>query len=164
MRRATLASPPVFHFESQSGCRISLASDTGARAEIFVLEPDLIRLMVLPKGQMNHPRTWTIAPGAEDVAFEGRDRFDNSGFSCPVPIVDQTREGWLVISTDRLCLTLRLVNLHCCRCARARPGGPWPAIDRLRPMILAGGTVGCAIIWPEPRASSFLDWGKRPEP
>ena len=63
MRRATLASPPVFHFESQSGCRISLASDTGARAEIFVLEPDLIRLMVLPKGQMNHPRTWTIAPG-----------------------------------------------------------------------------------------------------
>ena len=131
MRRATLASPPVFHLESQSGCRISLASDTGARAEIFVLEPDLIRLVVLPKGALNHPRTWTIAPGAEDVPFEGRDRFDTSGFSCPVPIVDQTREGWLVISTDRLCLTLRLVNLHCCW--QVRHGEAWRPLASDRP-------------------------------
>ena len=131
MRRATLASPPVFHLESQSGCRISLASDTGARAEIFVLEPDLIRLMVLPKGQMNHPRTWTIAPGAEDVPFEGRDRFDTSGFSCPAPSVDQSPEGWLVVSTDRLRLSIRLVNLHCRW--QVRQGEAWRSLASDRP-------------------------------
>ena len=83
MRKADIANPPVFSLSEETRGRLTLTSDTGAVAHLFVLEPDLFRLMVLPDGALRHPRSWTVAPGADDVAYEGRDRFDLSGFSCP---------------------------------------------------------------------------------
>ena len=51
MRRATLDNPPRFHLEAKEGARLTLASDTGALAYIFVLEDDIVRLLVLPDGR-----------------------------------------------------------------------------------------------------------------
>lgn len=113
MRNATLAEPPIFRLESQVGAHLTLASDTTAVAHIFVLETDIIRLVVLPHAQFRHPRSWTVAPGQEDTPLEGRDRFDLSGFRCPPFALDASDPLRLRVETDRLRLEIALENLSC---------------------------------------------------
>ncbi len=130
-RRATLDQPPVFALVGQTRGRITLKSDTGALVHIFVLEAGLMRLMVLPDAKLNHPRSWTIAPGADDVAAEGRDRFDLTGFSCPEPQLDLSVPGRLVISTGRLRLSVSLTHLNCRWSTLV--DGQWRELARDRP-------------------------------
>jgi alpha-glucosidase len=108
----SLANPPRFRLAEQAPGRLTLAAETGARVHIFVLEDDVVRLMVLPDGGLNHARTWSIAPGEEDVATEGRDRFDLSGFRLPVFEVSGDDET-LVVQTAAIRLTVRLAGLFC---------------------------------------------------
>ncbi len=112
-RPATLDRPPLFHLTATDGAHLTLASDTGAIAHVFVLEDDLVRLLVLPNGALEQPRSWTLAPGADDGPLEGRDRFDLSGFSCPAFTLDQADSGRLTVSTPRLRLTITLENFAC---------------------------------------------------
>ncbi len=112
-RPATLDRPPLFHLAAQEGAHLTLASDTGAVAHIFVLEEDMLRLLVLPDGALEQPRSWTLAPGADDGPLEGRDRFDLSGFSGPAFTLDQAESGRLTVSTARVRLTIALENLAC---------------------------------------------------
>lgn len=79
----SLLHPPVFRVAARHGNRVLLASDTGATVEIFVLEDDIVRVRVLPDAVARTPRTWTIAPGLDDVPLDGRDRLDLSGFALP---------------------------------------------------------------------------------
>ncbi len=112
-RPATLDRPPLFHLAAAEGPHLTLASDTGAMAHIFVLEDDLVRLLVLPGGALEQPRSWTLAPGADDGPLEGRDRFDLSGFSCPAFTLDQAEAARLTVSTERVRLVIALENLSC---------------------------------------------------
>ncbi len=109
---ATLDKPPLFHLAARDGARIDLASDGAAVAHIFVLETDIIRVAVLPGGRFEMGRTWAIAPGAEDVADEGRDRFDLAGFAAPEFRLTEV-DGRLVVETDRLRLTVTLAGFFC---------------------------------------------------
>jgi alpha-glucosidase len=131
MRDATLDQPPVFVLTRNAGAHLILESDTGAVAHVFVLEEDIVRLLVLPKGNLRHPRTWTLAPGDHDVPAEGRDRFDLKGFACPSFRLDQDQTDRLVIETDRLRLTIELRNLVCSW--QVRKDGQWVAAMRDRP-------------------------------
>lgn len=130
-RRPSLSHPPVFHVAEQAGGRLTLAADTGAIAHVFVLEDDLIRLMVLPDGALRHPRSWTIAPGTDDIAAEGRDRFDLDGFSCPGFTLDETDPQRITIATQRLRLTIGLAGLRCSW--KVRMGEAWVSAARDRP-------------------------------
>jgi len=130
-RRASLSHPPVFRLAAQAGARLTFASDTGAVAHVFVLEDDLIRLLVLPEGRLRHPRTWTVAPGADDGAAEGRDRFDLTGFSCPDFTFDAADPDRFVIATDRLRLSIGRTGLRCSW--KVRMGEAWVAAVRDRP-------------------------------
>jgi len=131
MRRATLDQPPVFHLAGREGARFTLASDTGAVAHVFVLEEDIVRLLVLPDGRLRHARSWTVAPGAEDVPADGRDRFDTAGFSCPGFAWDQADPDVLVVLTSRLKLTVELRGLRCLW--EAWRDGAWTEAARDRP-------------------------------
>jgi alpha-glucosidase len=108
----SLADPPVFRLAGRAPGRLTLASDQGDTAHLFVLEDDIVRLMVLPGGRLNHPRTWAIAPGLDDVPAEGRDRFDLSGFSMPDFAVDEDN-GSLCLETARIRLRIALSGLRC---------------------------------------------------
>ena len=113
MRSATLDRPPVFHLAEAFGARLTFASDTGAVAHLFVLEEDVVRLMVLPDGRLNHPRSWTVAAGADDVPAEGRDRFDLAGFSCPEFILEDRDPDRVRIETACVRVDIELKNFAC---------------------------------------------------
>ena len=95
-----------------------------------MLEADIIRVLVLPGGRLEHPRTWAIAPGAEDVAQDGRDRFDLAGFALPEFVLDLDPET-LRIETSAIRLTVRLTGLFCSWALRL--GALWLPVASDRP-------------------------------
>jgi alpha-glucosidase len=109
---ASVADPPLFRLAAQAPGHLTLEAEGGAVVHIFVLEDDIIRVMVLPDGVLKQPKTWAIAPGAEDVTAEGRDRFDLSGFSLPSFDLYQDDQQ-LRIETTTIRLSVDLAGLHC---------------------------------------------------
>ncbi len=108
----SMSNKPVFSLRTNEGNHLVLESPEGHVAHIFILDDDIIRIMILPNGVLRFPRTWAIAPGTEDVAAEGRDRFDLSGFSLPEYQLAQTADT-LCITTGSIRLTIRLTGFYC---------------------------------------------------
>jgi alpha-glucosidase len=101
-------SIPVFSFADRVGGRVILKSAEGHVAHVSVLEEDILRIMVLPGGKLRFPRTWAIAPGLEDVPYEGRDRFDHSAFAMPdFELVQGVNEMRITTAVVRLTIALR---------------------------------------------------------
>ncbi|HQP20119.1 MAG TPA: hypothetical protein PLG07_07375, partial [Phenylobacterium sp.] len=71
----SLAAPPHFVLSARARGLVTLhEADGPAAVHLAVLEEDLIRVVVLPRGGFDLSRTWAIAPGETDVADNGRDR------------------------------------------------------------------------------------------
>ena len=130
MRRATLSNPPRFACTERAHGRVTLTADTGAVAHLFVLEEDMMRLLLLVDGRVTSPPSWAIAPGQADIAEPGRDRMAVDGFACPDFACEQTAET-LTIRTAALRLTVRLHGLHCTWEQRA--GADWVPMAADRP-------------------------------
>lgn len=109
---SSIAHPPVFSIKSEYSNKLTLESREGHVVHIFVLENNLFRILLLPDGQLNFPKTWAIAPGLEDISREGRFRFDLSGFSLP-PYEHVETEGVLCIATPMVRLTIQLAGFFC---------------------------------------------------
>jgi alpha-glucosidase len=124
----------LFRVRARARGRIDLASSTDATAHVFVLEDDIIRVMVLPNGalpdgELRQPLTWAIAPGLEDVPVHGNDRFDIAHFTCPeFNLVEQPDS--IRIETPRIRLTVELRGLSCQWDLQA--GGKWVDVARDR--------------------------------
>jgi alpha-glucosidase len=129
MRRASLSQPPVFAVAERTPGRVTLASDTGAVAHVFALEADILRLLLLPAGEVSGPPSWAIAPGASDIAEPGRDRLSVEGFACP-PFELREADGRLRIETERLRLDIGLRGLRCLWSQRDGEGWRKIAADR----------------------------------
>ena len=126
----SLADPPLFRLASSDGAHLVLESDRGDLAHLFVLEEDIVRVMVLPGGRVDQPRTWAIAPGLADVEPQGRDRFDLSGFALPAFTWVLDADA-LVVETSQIRLTVRLAGLFCVW--DIRTGGQWRRAAQDRP-------------------------------
>ena len=83
MRHATLSAPPRFGVLERARGRVTLASDTGAVAHVFVLENDVLRLLLLPRGVIEGPPSWAVAPGATHIAQPRPGRMSLDGLGCP---------------------------------------------------------------------------------
>ena len=129
MRRATLSQPPVFALAELVPGRVTLVADTGALAHIFVLEQDIVRLLLLPDGQIHSGPSWSIAPGAEDIAEPGRDRMSVDGFACPDFALTEA-DGALRIETAQVRLDIVLRALHCTWSQKIGDGWQAMAADR----------------------------------
>ena len=110
-KKFTMDELPFFSMEQDGNCLV-FKSPQGHVAHVFVLEADIVRVMLLPAGQLNFPRTWAIAPGQEDVVREGRDRFDLSGFALPAFALTQTAET-VCVDTGAIRLTIQLKGFFC---------------------------------------------------
>jgi alpha-glucosidase len=108
----SLAAPPRFTLGVREAGHLTLASEHGDTAHVFVLEDDIIRILLLPGGRLGEPRTFAIAPGAEDVAQEGRGRFDLAGFTLPEFALESDTAS-LCIETRAIQLTIRLAGFFC---------------------------------------------------
>lgn len=109
---ANLKNRPRFAISERTDNRVALSSADGAGIELFVLADDIIRVLVLPHGELRGPRTWAIAPGQDDVPLEGRDRYDTSGFaSAPFTMSDDDQH--VVIETAMIRLTIALDGGFC---------------------------------------------------
>jgi alpha-glucosidase len=129
MRPAKLSQPPVFAVAEHAPGRVTLASDTGALAHIFVLEQDIIRLLLLPDGTIKGGPSWSIAPGADDIAEPGRDRMSVDGFACPEFALSES-DGTLRIETAQLRLDVVLRGFHCSWSQRISDAWQVMAADR----------------------------------
>lgn len=130
MPKASLANPPHFSVADRDGPHVTIASTTGAVAHVFVLETDIMRVLLLPHGEVTSPPSWAIAPGQTDIAEPGRDRLSVEGFSAPAFTLTET-ESHITIATARLCLEIA-------RCGflstwSQRNGDDWQMIMRDRP-------------------------------
>ncbi|MBW6522702.1 alpha-glucosidase [Sphingomonas sp. RHCKR47] len=132
MRRATLSRPPVFALSARAPGRVTLTADTGAIAHVFVLEDDVMRLLLLAEGRVTSPPSWAIAPGASDLAEPGRDRMDTSGFALP-DFTCEEQDGTLIVATARIRVTIALNGLHCVWEQRAAQAGDWCLMAADRP-------------------------------
>jgi alpha-glucosidase len=108
----SLLSPPRFTLAKHDGHHLRLESAEGAAIDVFVLEEDIVRVRVLPDGKAHGPRTWAIAPGLDDVPYEGRDRLDVSGFALPSFAVLST-SGQVSVETAQIRLTISLAGGQC---------------------------------------------------
>ncbi|SPB16734.1 glycoside hydrolase [Caballeronia novacaledonica] len=117
-----LKNRPRFAVSEQAGQRVVLSSADGSRIELFVLADDIIRVLVLPHGELRGPRTWAIAPGQDDVPLEGRDRRDTSGFA-PVPFTVSDDAGRVAVETAQIRVTVALDGGFCAW--QIRRGGRW---------------------------------------
>jgi alpha-glucosidase len=145
----SLATPPRFALTARKAGHLALASDQGDTAHVFVLENDIIRVLVLPDGRLNQPRTFAIAPGAEDVAQEGRDRFDLAGFTQPEFTLEANTES-LRIETAAIRLTIRLAGFSCSWALRS--GTEWRSAASDRP------TQAYNFGWWDERVYHYLRW------
>jgi alpha-glucosidase len=108
----SLLHPPAFALSKHEGHHLRLESTQGAAIEVFVLEEDIVRVRVLPDGKVHGPRTWAIAPGLDDVPYEGRDRLDTSGFTLPSFGVLLSADE-IFIETTQIRLTIALAGGRC---------------------------------------------------
>jgi alpha-glucosidase len=130
MRRASLSSPPVFELAERAPNRLTLRSDTGALAHVFILEEDVVRLLLLPDGAIKSPPSWAIAPGAADVDEPGRDRMSVVGFACPTYQLEVS-DGVLRAETARIRVEIVLNGFHCSW--SQRDGESWRLMSADRP-------------------------------
>ncbi|MEZ5647377.1 MAG: glycoside hydrolase family 31 protein [Alphaproteobacteria bacterium] len=73
--------------------------EQGWKFRVLVLEPWLIRVVLLPKTGLPQSRSWMTAP-TDIAAWEGRDRDDLSRFSLPDFTLDQIETGHRITSGD----------------------------------------------------------------
>src|SRR5215471_2274910 len=109
---SSLATPPKFKIAERVGNRITLGSVEGHIVHLFVLEDDIVRVMVLPGGVLRFPRTWAIAPAEEDVPTEGRDRSGTAAFSRPAYKFSADGET-VTIETERIRVVAQLTGFFC---------------------------------------------------
>ncbi|MCI2255756.1 glycoside hydrolase family 31 protein [Domibacillus sp. PGB-M46] len=76
-------------------------------ARVFVLENDMVRVLMSKGDQLEVKKTWLVAPGMDDVSFEGRDRLDLSPFSLPA-YKFQDQGSHCTVETEKLKLHIDL--------------------------------------------------------
>lgn len=81
--------------------------DSSFMARIFILEEDIIRVLLTPSSEPEVKQTWAVAPGMDDVPMEGRNRLDISPFTLPAysSIIEN---NYFIVETSRLKLVVNL--------------------------------------------------------
>lgn len=104
----TLRENYQFHFLQEDNNVVTFQlEDSEIIARVFVLEHDLVRVLMTKGNKLEVKKTWLVAPGMEDVPYEGRDRLDLSPFSLPTYLVQQD-EDYFSIETKKLKLRINL--------------------------------------------------------
>lgn len=93
----------MYHWTSLQKTKhgIQLLLEGRHQFNLFVLEPDLFRVLLLKNGQCEQNRTWTVAAGGE-TPWEGRSRLSLAGFSTPAFSLETLEQGEAAVATDTM--------------------------------------------------------------
>lgn len=87
-------------------CKFEL-SEENIQVRVYVLEEDIIRILFLENNDLKIDKTWSVAPGMDDIPFEGRDKLDLSPFSLP-DYNYEIKNNIFIIETKKLKLDINL--------------------------------------------------------
>ncbi|MCK0470484.1 glycoside hydrolase family 31 protein [Halalkalibacter sp. APA_J-10(15)] len=74
---------------------------------ILILEQNIFRVLFKKNNELKMKNTWLVAPGMEDIPFEGRDRMDLTPFSLPTFKYEEN-DNEISIFTDKLKVIVQL--------------------------------------------------------
>ena len=89
-----------------NNCVSFLSEVDNKNIKVYVLEENIIRVW-MHGDEIKADKTWSVAPGAEDINPEGRDKTDLTGFSLPEYKVTE-EDGFITIETNRLKAVIKL--------------------------------------------------------
>lgn len=111
-------------------------------ARVFVLQQDLIRVMMTKGDEPEVKSTWLVAPGMDDVPLNGRDRFDLSPFSLPEYKIQNNKQE-CIIETEEIKLQIQLDGFKITWFAKDSDGNIYQiAADRPTQAYNFGGSLG----------------------
>ncbi len=93
--------------KEENNCVTFALENSDVIARVFVLENELVRVLMTEGNALKLKKTWLVAPGMEDIPLEGRDRLDHSPFSLPVYKAYQGDSDY-TIETEKLKVTINL--------------------------------------------------------
>lgn len=91
-------------FRHQAQDHLELLVDGKHIFRLYILEPDIGRVLIKQNGELQLKRTWSIAP-RQDVPWEGRSRESSEGFSLPGFSLEEYQDG-LRVGTERMRITI----------------------------------------------------------
>jgi alpha-glucosidase len=100
-------------------------NDGNIQVRLYVLEEDIFRVVFLNDNKLELNKTWLVAPGMDDIPFEGRDRFDLTPFSLPEFEVE-SENGQFTVATSKLKAVIHLNGFKIQWYAKTEAG--WTAI------------------------------------
>ncbi|MFU2080654.1 TIM-barrel domain-containing protein [Avibacterium endocarditidis] len=90
-----------WQYVKQAENHIQLECEYQFSLHIFILEQDIFRIAFSHNGEFRLPDTWSISPNGADIPWQGRDKWDLSGFSLPSYQFTQ-KESRIEICTSKL--------------------------------------------------------------
>lgn len=127
---------------------------------LYVLEPNLCRVLIKREGELALSRTWSIAPQG-DVPWSGRDRLSLEGFSPGYQL--EKHEQQLVVTTECLRVTIHQ-PLHL-TWEYKNPHGEWLPLAADRPTsayLLSPQEKRLLTISAVIPMNNITDWAKKP--
>jgi len=102
-----------FRFLGRENNTLSFAlENSDILARVFVLEEDIIRLLITNGELLQMANTWLVAPGMDDIPMEGRNRLDLGPFTLPEFTAREETAGF-VVETGKLRLQINLNGFLC---------------------------------------------------
>ena len=98
--------------KEEKNCVSFALQNSDVIARVFVLEEDIIRVLMTESTKLQVQNTWLVAPDLEDIPMEGRDRLDLSLFSLP-SFTSKESDGVFLIETEKLQLKIELDGFKC---------------------------------------------------
>ncbi|MDQ0338261.1 alpha-glucosidase [Caldalkalibacillus uzonensis] len=91
---------PFQFVKEQNNCFMFKLRDEPVEIRFFVLEEDIFRVLIY-QDDLKLDRTWCVAPGFDDIPFEGRDRLDISPFTLP-PAHSEQDGNYFYVMTKKM--------------------------------------------------------------
>lgn len=105
-------NPPRLEVQAHEDSRLRLANSAGTAIRFFVLERGIIRVLVLPQGDLRDPAAWSVASGGDDTPLEGCNCHDLSGFTLPIFALHNDADA-LRMETSEIRLSVTLADDFC---------------------------------------------------
>lgn len=110
------------------------------QVNVYILEEDIIRVLFY-ENELIMKRTWLVAPGMDDTAKEGRDRFDISPFSKP-DFAHKIEDGKCIVETSKIKVSFDLDGMKAVWTYKAETGDVIFAKDRKTQAYNFQGSLG----------------------